>query len=85
MEIIYTPGAIRLLKKLPQADRETIKKLVKLLSFWPNDDRHIIHLSGRDDFRLKQGRHRVIFDVDEERAEVHITYVGLRDEKTYRK
>lgn len=54
-----------------------------VLGTWPNDEADIIRLRGRDDYRIKKGSHRVIFEVYEEEGEIHITYAGLRNERTY--
>lgn len=83
MEIIYTPRVTRQIKKLLQSDRDAIRRLIAELEAWPNDHADIIRLSGREDYRIKKGRHRVIFEVYEEENEIHITYAGLRNERTY--
>ena len=84
MEIFFTPKASRLLKKLSQKDRDAIQQIVNILAAWPNYSADIIRLSGREDYRIKKGRYRAIFDVLEADGEIHVTYVGLRDESTYK-
>lgn len=83
MQITYSPYARRQMKKLPPQDQQAIRQLLATLREWPNDDAHIIQLSGRDDFRLRKGRYRIVFEVYEEEGEIYLTHIGLRDEKTY--
>lgn len=80
MDIMKTTHAIRQLKKLPVAVRQEINDAINELADWPHVDK-VKALSGRNDYRLRVGRYRVIFEVTQ--SVIWITQVLIRDDTTY--
>ena len=80
MEIKILTRAIRQLKKLPPDVRKEIAASIGELADWPQT-RNVKSLHGRDDYRLRVGRYRVIFEVTG--LVIHITEIIIRNEKTY--
>ena len=73
-------------KQLRKIDKKAIDKVliaVDELAHWP-DCRNVKNLVGRDDFRLRVGRYRVLFTVqDGEPVIIRIEEVKKRDGRTY--
>jgi mRNA-degrading endonuclease RelE of RelBE toxin-antitoxin system len=80
MEIIITTHAQRQLKKLPAQALKELKPAILGLAAWP-DVESVKKLKNRPDYRLRVGRYRVVFEVDEKK--LYITQVLLRDDRTY--
>ena len=71
-----------------QADEETPRRYtpsgragVRKLEDWP-DVRNVKPLQGIKGFRLRSGRYRVLFDVDEN-GKIFVAEVLIRNESTY--
>ncbi len=65
LKIAYSKQAIGSLKKIPANDRQRIR--AKIADYAADPEAHAHHvkmLRGRDGFRLRVGKWRVIFDVD---------------------
>ena len=85
MHIInWTKKAKKQLVPIPRQDVERILDAVESLAQWP-DVANVKALSGRDDYRLRIGRYRVIFKVTigGEATVMLIEEVKKRDEHTY--
>jgi mRNA interferase RelE/StbE len=65
--------------------RRNIYAEVQQLANWPNCPGDIKRLQGRDDYRLRTGDQRVIFEIDQSGTPiiVTITRVEKRNERTY--
>jgi len=80
--IEWTTKALKQLKKITENDQKTIVFAVRELKNWPNC-RHVKPLKGREGYRLRVGRYRIIFDVQNILKIVTIEEVKKRDERTY--
>lgn len=82
--IVWATKAVRQFRKLPTADQRAIGDKVSGLAAWP-DVLGVKHLVGRDDYRLRVGRFRVIFSVypNGKVTIIRIDEVKKRDEHTY--
>ena len=82
--INWTKKARKQLEPLPRLDVERIIDAVESLAKWP-DAANVKALSGRDDYRLRVGRYRVLFTVTPggEVTVILIEEVKKRDEHTY--
>lgn len=60
MEIQYSKQAIKFLKKL---DAPTRKRITNAINLLPAGD--VKALQGRNDYRLRVGDYRIIFDINE--------------------
>jgi mRNA interferase RelE/StbE len=70
--------AERQLKRLPQAERQRIARTVAMLAIEPRP-RGARKLAGYDDvFRVRTGRYRVIYSVEEDRLVVLVLKIGHR-------
>jgi mRNA interferase RelE/StbE len=79
--IILSVSAARDLDNLPADVREQIAEgLISYAVSWRGD---IKRLAGRDGYRLRIGRYRVIFD--EDRTTILAIYIGKRETTTYRR
>ena len=81
MELHWENKALRSAAKFPKDVRKKVAKAVQSLKSWPNA-RGWKKLTNRDEYRLRIGRHRVIFKVTGQ--EIWITEVRRRKEDTYR-
>ena len=79
--IIFTHAAAKDLDGLPPDGREQVES--GLVRYAATGDGDVKQLSGRDGYRLRIGRYRVIFD--EDRLTILAIYVGKRDTTTYRR
>ena len=62
MQVELSPKAVKYLSKLDSITKERIKKALKKLSFEPPQG-DIKSMTGKDGFRLRIGKHRVLFDI----------------------
>ena len=84
--IVWKPQAVRQLRKIAeQAKREAIYDAIQKLAPWPMCDGDIKRLQGREDYRLRIGDHRVVFEIDQRGNLVVVTVsqVRKRDDRTY--
>ncbi len=83
-EILLNPKAVEELGKLPSEAAERIKQTLKLLKENPTGARSgvdVKHLAGTDApklYRLRVGKYRAIFWVDEKKREVLVEKVAPR-------
>lgn len=84
--IEWSTKAVRQLRKIAdKARRQRIFAEAQQLAGWPNCHGDIKRLQRRDDYRLRVGDYRVIFEIDQSAAPITliITQVEKRNERTY--
>lgn len=84
--IEWSAKAVRQLRKIAdKRKRQSIYAEVQQLAGWPDCPGDIKRLQGRDDYRLRVGDHRVVFEIDQSGTPiiVTITQVEKRNERTY--
>ena len=79
--ITISTTALKQLKKLPQDVRRQVGRDIRELENWP-DMRGVKALQGIKGYRLRSGRYRVLFDVDEN-GRILVAEVLIRNESTY--
>ena len=79
--IILSPSAAKDIDGLPRDAREMVEQ--GLVDYSLAGAGSIVKLSGRDGYRLRVGRYRVIFDQDE--ITILAIYIGKRETVTYRR
>jgi mRNA interferase RelE/StbE len=79
--VILSHQAAKELNGLPDEARETV--LNGLIRYATTGDGDVKRLSGRDGYRLRVGRFRVLFD--EDASTVLAIYIGKRETATYRR
>lgn len=79
--IIFTHAAAKDLDALPHPGREQVED--GLIRYAASSEGDVQQLSGREGYRLRIGRYRVIFD--EDRHTVLAIYIGKRETTTYRR
>lgn len=77
--IVLTSAAARDLDNLPDAAREQVSN--SLIEYAVAGKGDVKRLAGRDGYRLRIGRYRVIFD--EDRTTILAVYIGKRETTTY--
>jgi mRNA interferase RelE/StbE len=73
-----TPHARRALKKLPQYVRETLDSRIEELSKEPRPA-GCKKLQGSNEYRLRAGKYRLTYVVDDAARTVMVTEAGLRE------
>jgi mRNA-degrading endonuclease RelE of RelBE toxin-antitoxin system len=83
-KILWTKKAVKQLYRLDAKTQTQLSNGVDALEKWPNC-KHVKALAGRSGYRLKVGRYRVLFRIDQSQKPViiHIEEVKKRDERTY--
>lgn len=84
--IEWSPKAARQIRKIDdKRKRQGIFAEVQQLAHWPNCPGDIKRLQGRNDFRLRVGDYRVIFEIDQSGKPIIITIMQVekRNERTY--
>jgi mRNA interferase RelE/StbE len=79
--IILTPAAARDLDALPDAAREQITDALNRYAMSGLGD--VKRLTGRNEYRLRVGRYRVLFEEDQ--ITILAIYIGKRETTTYRR
>lgn len=79
--IVLTPAAARDLDNLPEEPRRQVSEA--LIDYAMNGRGDVKRLSGREGYRLRVGRYRVIFDEDQ--TTILAIYIGKRETATYRR
>jgi len=78
--IIFTAAAVRQVDALPEDGR--VQVLADLDRYATTGRGDVKKLAGRDGYRLRSGRYRVLFNEDQ--TTVLAVYVGKRETTTYR-
>lgn len=79
--IIFTPSAAKEFDGLPEDGRAAVES--GLIRYAVSGEGDVKQLSGREGFRLRIGRYRVLFD--EDRLTILAVYIGKRETATYRR
>jgi mRNA-degrading endonuclease RelE of RelBE toxin-antitoxin system len=83
MKILWEKKALRQMQKFSMPVREVIIEAVKTLITWP-DCRNVKSLVNHEyEYRLRVGRYRVFFDIEDALKILKIEEVKKRDESTY--
>ncbi len=80
--IEWTRRALKQLKRIQQQRQKQIVVAVRDLQNWPNC-RNVKALQNHSGYRLRVGRYRVLFDVEDDLRIIEIEEVKKRDERTY--
>lgn len=78
--IVYTTAAAKQLDALPVQPRTAVEAALETYALSGAGD--VKRLQGRDGFRMRVGRYRVLFAEDE--ITVLAIYIGKRETTTYR-
>jgi mRNA interferase RelE/StbE len=79
--IVLTPAAARDLDALPVPERRQVSDALIRYAMTGRGD--VKQLKGREGYRLRVGRYRVIFDEDQ--TTILAIYIGKRETTTYRR
>ncbi|MGB3390883.1 MAG: type II toxin-antitoxin system RelE/ParE family toxin [Pseudaminobacter sp.] len=79
--IVLTASAARDLDNLPDAARRQVSD--GLIEYAVSGRGDVKRLAGRDGYRMRIGRYRVIFDEDQ--TTILAIYIGKRETTTYRR
>ena len=77
--IVLTPAAAKDLDALPSDARQQVSGALDVYAISGRGD--IKRLVGREGFRLRVGRYRIVFDEDQTR--ILAIYIGKRETTTY--
>jgi mRNA interferase RelE/StbE len=77
--IIFNPAATKDFDALPASVQQQVSDTLDTYAITGRGD--ITRLAGREGFRLRVGRYRVIFD--EDRTTIVAIYIGKRETATY--
>lgn len=84
--IEWSTKAARQIRKIDdKRKRQGLFAEVQQLAHWPNCPGDIKRLQGRDDYRLRVGDYRVIFEIDQSGKPIIVTIMQVekRNERTY--
>ena len=76
-EVIFHPGALRELDKLPKAAQERLAQSIDALEIEPRPQ-GAIKLSGADAYRIRVGNYRAAYSVKDDKLIVLVVSVGHR-------
>ncbi|WP_315924245.1 plasmid stabilization protein [Mesorhizobium sp. SP-1A] len=79
--IVLIASAARDLDNLPEEPRRQVSEA--LIDYAVDGKGDVKRLAGRDGYRLRIGRYRVIFD--EDKTTILAIYIGKRETTTYRR
>jgi mRNA interferase RelE/StbE len=79
--IIFTHRAAKDFDNLPEDGRSAVES--GLIRYAASGEGDVKQLSGRDGYRLRIGRYRVLFD--EDKLTILAVYIGKRETTTYRR
>ena len=80
--IEWTRQSLKQLKRIQQQQQKQIVIAVRELQNWP-DCKNVKALQNRSSYRLRVGRYRILFDVEDDLRIIEIEEVKKRDEHTY--
>ena len=80
--VLIKPSAVKELEAIPTKDRARIVKKVRALANEPRPT-GCEKLSGREQYRLRQGRYRIVYSVSDEEQTVLIAKIA-HGRETYR-
>jgi mRNA interferase RelE/StbE len=82
-KIEWEKKALKQLSQLPQNDRKSITESIKKLSNWPECQNVKTLTNHQYQYRLRVGRYRVFFDIENFLKILRIEEVKKRNERTY--
>lgn len=82
-KIEWEKKAIKQLIQIPSKDRKTVTEAVKSLTDWPDCQNVRALQNHRYPYRLRVGRYRVFFEVENSLKVICIEEVKKRNERTY--
>lgn len=83
INIVWKKKAIKQLKKIPETQRKTIYDEVSELTNFPNVNNIKALVNHKYDYRMRVGRYRVLFNLQETLEIISIEEVKKRDDHTY--
>ena len=81
--IEWEKRALKQLIKIPSKDRKKITESVKKLSTWPDCQNVKTLTNHKYQYRLRVGRYRVFFDIENSLKILKVEEVKTRNERTY--
>ncbi len=75
--ILITRRAQKELARLPVEDYERVRDAIFKLAHNPRP-RGCLKLTGREGWRIRVGRYRVIYEIDDKKCTVTVLHIGLR-------
>jgi len=75
--LLILPRAEKEMKALPQEEYQRVKRAILALADKPRGQKSK-KLTGRDGWRIRIGRYRIIYEVDDQARTVVILHVGHR-------
>ena len=78
-DIFFKESVWKDLKKIPQKDLRKILKKIANLSDDPRPD-GCEKLSGKEHYRLRQGRYRIVYSIQDNELTVWVVKIGHRKE-----
>ncbi len=82
-EIAWNKRAVKSLKRIDKKETERIYRAVQGLKNWPNSKKTVALVNHEYAYRLRVGRFRVFFNIEDTIRIVWIEEVKKRDERTY--
>lgn len=76
-KILIKPSAVKELETLPARDRARIVSAIRCLSDAPRPP-GCEKLSAQESYRIRQGRYRVLYEVDDTNATLTVVKIGHR-------
>lgn len=75
--VLIRPSAAKELEAIPERDRRRIAERIAALAQSPRPH-GCEKLSGREQYRIRQGDYRVVYEVNDEEAWVRVVRIGDR-------
>jgi mRNA interferase RelE/StbE len=75
--LLIKPSAVKELENIPKRDRVRVVRRIERLADEPRCVR-CEKLSGRDRYRVRQGRYRILYSIDDEQIIVVVVKIGHR-------
>ncbi len=82
-KIAWNKRAVKSLKRIDRKETERIYRAVQNLRNWPDCKNTVALINHEYDYRLRVGRFRVFFNLEDAIRIVWIEEVKKRDERTY--
>ena len=76
-DLIYSPGALKVLEKLDKPTKERILTALERLRIRP-ESCDIKRLVGMPGYRFRVGDYRIIFDMEQEKLHILVLKIGHR-------
>ncbi len=76
-EVLFKKSVYKDLKKIPKADLRKILSRIKKLSDNPRPAGYE-KLTGKEQFRLRQGKYRIVYSIQDDKLTIWVVKVGHR-------